>query len=115
MPPLNLPLALNARGPDVRALHTDLRKIGLPVPAPEFDQQLFGPGTQDAILRFQTKLNLRPTGVLDDATRAALATAAGGVDGQKNRVEGRILFDHGAPADGLVVRAYTRGFGGDDK
>lgn len=30
------------------------------------------------------------------------------------RVEGRIFFDHGLPADAVTVRLYHRGFGGDD-
>src|SRR5436190_24358431 len=28
-----------------------------------------------------------------------------------HRVEGRILFDHGLPADGIAVRLYHRGYG----
>jgi hypothetical protein len=108
-----LPLALNSRGADVQSLHADLRKIGLNVPPRELDVGLYGPGTQETILHFQAKMRLPPTGIFDDATRAALAVAAGGVDGQSARVEGRILFDHGAPADGITVRVYNRGFGAD--
>jgi hypothetical protein len=111
----SLPLALNSRGADVQSLHADLRKIGLNVPPRELDVGLYGPGTQETILQFQAKTRLPPTGVFDDATRAALAVAAGGVEGQNARVEGRILFDHGAPADGIFVRVYNRGFGGTDK
>ncbi len=32
----------------------------------------------------------------------------------KRRVEGRVVFDHGAPAEGLTLRLYRLGFGGPD-
>src|SRR5262245_26627250 len=31
-----------------------------------------------------------------------------------NTVQGSIFFQHGLPANGIAVRAYTRGFGGAD-
>jgi len=59
------------RGEDVRLLHTELRKLGFRIPAQEYTQRNFGPVTQSAVRAFQTRHNLSPTGVVDEATAGA--------------------------------------------
>ncbi|MBK9316766.1 MAG: peptidoglycan-binding protein [Acidobacteria bacterium] len=36
-------------------------------------------------------------------------------DGDLSRVEGRIFFDHGLPANGVSLRLYSKGFGGAER
>jgi hypothetical protein len=110
--PTTAPLGLNARGPDVKSLQASLGKLGYKIPQHEIDDQLFGSGTQGALLKLQRKRRLRATGILDDATRGALDKAVADAETPQYRVEGRIFADYGAPAGGLLIRAYHRGFGG---
>ena len=119
-----IPLSLNAIGTQVEELHKDLVKLGYIIPDHELDsnilgagtrQALFGVGTQQALISFQTKYNLRPTGILDKRTIPILARAVTAAESEENRIEGQILFDNGLPAVGISVRVYTHRFGGEDK
>ncbi len=112
MPNSNLPLMLNARGADVVYLHVSLSKLGYTIPKHELDEQVFGVGTRDALLQLQARYRLSRTGVFDDATRTALEGAVAGAEIVEHRVEGRIFFDYGVPARGIVVRLYNQSFGG---
>jgi hypothetical protein len=71
----SLPLALDSRGVEVKDLQSSLAKIGYILPNNELDEQAFGIGTQDALLKLQAKYGLSRTGILNDATKAALVTA----------------------------------------
>jgi peptidoglycan hydrolase-like protein with peptidoglycan-binding domain len=55
-------LKLDQRGDDVRALHTETELIGIAVPDAERQQGHFGPGTRDAVTRFQRRTGCRPPG-----------------------------------------------------
>lgn len=105
-------LAINARGPDVAVVHAGLTKIGLAIPKPELDNQTFGTGTREMLSYFQASRGLPGTGIVDDLTRAALTIATSQADVGTQRVEGRLVFDHGAAAKNVTLRLYTRGFGG---
>ena len=107
-------LSLNSRGEDVRALQQALLKAGFALPEQERQEQLFGVGTREAVLTLQARYGLRNTGVFDEATRHALSNALNMASDRKYRVEGRILFDHGLPADGVPIRLYHRRFGDAD-
>lgn len=114
MPDAIRPLRINARGPEVKELHASLAKLGFKIPQHELDEQLFGAGTQAALLKFQRKGRLPATGVVDDATKAVLEKAVADADAPQYRVEGQVFFDYGLPAGGVVVRAYHCGFGGSE-
>lgn len=108
----SLILKLNSRGIDVKKTQSNLIRLGLIIPKQELDDQTFGKGTQDALLAIQKDYRLPRTGALDDVTKAALAVATVGAEGNHPRVEGRIFFENGLPADGITLRLYNQGFGG---
>jgi hypothetical protein len=112
MPDPNISISLNARGTEVKNLHNSLSKLGYTVPKFELDSQVFGVGTQDALLQLQTKYKVPLTGTFDDATKAALAKAVADAETDQYSVEGRIVFAYGLPAAGITLRIYSRGFGG---
>jgi DNA-binding transcriptional regulator YdaS (Cro superfamily) len=66
--------------------------------------------TKDATL-WSTGAGETPVVIEVPLAVAALADAGAPADGLR-RVEGRIVFDYGLPANGLTVRLYGRGFGG---
>jgi hypothetical protein len=103
-----MPLTLNAIGAEVEALHRDLAKISISVPAFEAEKQVFGVGTRAALMSLQRHYGLNPTGEFDDGTRSALAGAVTVVESRLNRVEGRILLENGAVGAGLALRLYRR-------
>src|SRR5262245_10544120 len=105
-------IELNSRGDAVKNLQTALEKLGYVVPKSDLDQQLFGVGTRDAVLKLQVKYHLKQTGVFDDVTAGALARAVGEADTPLNRVEGRIVFEYGLAASTIPMRLYARAFGG---
>jgi peptidoglycan hydrolase-like protein with peptidoglycan-binding domain len=103
--------ALTSQGPAVKDLQANLTKVGLIVPAAEASQSVFGAGTRDAVLQFQSQYKLPATGVIDDVTKATLAGVAAAAADQST-VSGRIAMDYGLPANGVTVRLYSLGFGG---
>lgn len=105
-------LQLNDRGTVAKDLQNKLVRLGFTIPQNEQDEQVFGVGTRDALLQFQTKHQLPQTGVLDELTQVALNRAIAELDVPTHRVEGRIILEHGLPADAVAVRLYNRGFGG---
>jgi hypothetical protein len=67
--PVDGALRYGARGYEVEALQTRLAELGYPVG--QVDGK-FGTNTRNQVLAFQADRNLPTTGVVDDATRAAL-------------------------------------------
>jgi hypothetical protein len=103
-------LKLDQRGDDVRALHSELQLLGIAVPEGERQQGLFGPGTREAIVRFQTEQGLPATGIVDAATAAALETA---VADTAYTVSGFVMSPDRAGVGGLRVRVVDRNVGED--
>ncbi|MBD2254377.1 neuraminidase-like domain-containing protein [Nostoc parmelioides] len=108
-------LTLNDRGSEVKELQAGLTKIKLTIPENELSEQVFGVGTRDALLQLQANYKLERTGMFDDASKVALERAIAALDVPTHRVEGRILFEHGLPADGVTLKLYNRGFGGKEE
>ena len=106
------PPFLNSRGPEVRALQVALERLGFGIPREESEGERFGSGTQAAVAGLQAHYRLVPTGVVDDITQAAVTNAVMAAEQGPTRVEGRIVLENGAPADGVPVRLYDRRFGG---
>ncbi len=69
----SFPLALNDRGAQVAELQSNLVRLGYIIPEHEQDEQVFGVGTQEALLRLQAKYSLRRTGAFDDRTKPVLS------------------------------------------
>lgn len=107
-------LTLNDRGAEVKALQASLNQLNLAIPENELNEQVFGVGTRDALTQLQANYKLDRTGIFDDASKVALERAIAALNVPTHRVEGRILFDHGLPADGVTLKLYNRGFGGKD-
>src|ERR1700741_389017 len=68
-----LNLAAGMYGPEVREVQQQLQLQGYDVSSSEIERSFFGPATRAALLRWQQQHGLPPTGVLDKATRTALA------------------------------------------
>ncbi len=65
-------LSVGAFGDEVRNVHEKLRQHGFDLPAAEVERQFFGPETRDAITQFQREHGIKVTGLMDEATDAAL-------------------------------------------
>jgi len=72
-PQIDLPLTLDASGPEVVDLHARLSMVGYQVKT--LQPNLFGPETSDAVLVFQRGRGLDETGVVDAETWASLVDA----------------------------------------
>jgi peptidoglycan hydrolase-like protein with peptidoglycan-binding domain len=69
----NRDLSLNQQGQDVVLLHNHLIALGFTIATTELLNELFGPTTRQAVMRFQQMERLAPTGVVDAATARAIA------------------------------------------
>jgi peptidoglycan hydrolase-like protein with peptidoglycan-binding domain len=98
-------LKLDQRGDDVRALHTETELLGIAVPDAERQQGHFGPGTRDAVTRFQTAHGLPATGIVDAATVAAIDAV---VADTVYVVSGTASSPDRAGVNGLRVRMIDR-------
>jgi peptidoglycan hydrolase-like protein with peptidoglycan-binding domain len=105
-------LALHAQGVEVAALHERLNKLGYAVPSYETEKQVFGIGTQNALLKFQARYDLSRTGKVDASSYVAMVQAVVAQESGQTRMEGRIVLDSGMPAENLTVRLYQKGLGG---
>lgn len=103
-------LTLSTHGAQVNELHSQLVNLGFALPENETAASIFGVGTRDALLQLQAKHNLSSTGILDDATRNAIAIEVGTL-AQPRRVEGRIFLDNGLPGSKVKLRIVNKGFG----
>jgi peptidoglycan hydrolase-like protein with peptidoglycan-binding domain len=65
-------LSVGATGSDVSDLQKELAQVGLSVPPGEQQASSFGPGTNNAVVQFQTTHGLPGTGIVDAATATAL-------------------------------------------
>jgi hypothetical protein len=70
-----LQLAVGAFGEEVKDLHRNLAKHGLAIPSSEVTRAFFGPGTRDAVMRWQRTHGLPSTGIINERTNATLETA----------------------------------------
>ena len=104
-------LEADLRGDDVSLLLGDLERIGLAVPATERQQSLFGPGTREAVLRFQREHGLEPTGVVDAETARAIAVAVNAT--AAFTVSGTVTSPDRPGLAGLAVRVVDRNVGQD--
>ena len=105
-------LTLNSYGDPVAALQTALDRLGYSIANEEVKEKHFGTSTQSALLDFQHKHGLHPSGVYDEATQALVAKAIAVLEANQRLVEGRIFLDNGLPASGFTLRLYHIGFGG---
>jgi hypothetical protein len=106
-----LPVSLNARGAEVKELHSWLSRLGSWVPKVELAEGIFGTGTREALIAVQKVLSVPITGILDELTQAALGKAVIDTKVPEQHVQGRIVFDRGDAAVELPLRVYDRGFG----
>ncbi len=61
-------LSLNRQGQEVVLLHNHLIALGFTIATTEILNELYGPTTQQAVIRFQQSEGFPPTGVVDAAT-----------------------------------------------
>jgi len=113
LPSLILPL--NDRGAEVQALHAQFAKLGYAIPRYEQQHQIFGVGTRDVLRKFQAQSDLLRTGMLDEKSRVALTRAVTTIEAGQPRIEGRLFFDHGMPAEKLTIRLYDKKLWGKEK
>jgi Putative peptidoglycan binding domain len=65
-------LSVGDSGSKVARVHEKLKTAGITVPGDEIRRMLFGPATRDAVLKYQAKHGLAPTGILDGPTTESL-------------------------------------------
>src|ERR1700737_1756231 len=77
----NPSITVGAIGEEVTELHRKLLGRGFSIPNSEVERTFFGPATREALREFQRKQGLKITGMLDEATNAAIeeALAKGGI------------------------------------
>jgi hypothetical protein len=104
-------LKLNDKGLDVELLHTQLERIGRPVPSREKLGDVFGQGTRDAVVAFQKEHGLEPTGIVDSKTAGAIGAAA--EESMIYVVRGTVTSPDSAAIGGLGVEIVDKNVGGD--
>ena len=112
MTTITFPLKLQMKGPKVADLHAALQSLGYVIADAEKSTRRFGATTRQALLDFQSKHGLAPSGEVDELAAAHLnqALASLGIvdDENKWRVHGRITYRDGQPAAHMQVRVYDR-------
>ena len=68
----NSNLSLNQQGSDVALLQSRLITIGYTIATPEILSEIFGQSTYQAVLQFQQREGLHPSGIVDPQTAQAL-------------------------------------------
>src|SRR5262245_59656084 len=68
-------LCVGAFGDAVVELQHRLRDNRFDVPEAERARRFFGPGTREAVRKFQAQHRLKPTGIVDERTAAGLGMA----------------------------------------
>ncbi len=109
---MNLPgrtLSLGTIGNDVETLHHSLRQLGYSIDEDEVDKRRYDTSTLRAVMAFQKARHLVMTGIVDDATAAAmhreLELAA---KGEAYIVRGTVRNPNGKPVVGAEVRVFDR-------
>ena len=101
------------QGPIVAELHQRLRLAGQKIDPDEENASRYGPSTENAVRAMQERFGMEATGRPDAALVARLEDFCDASPiATRNTISGRILFEYGLPASNIVVRAYSRGFGG---
>jgi peptidoglycan hydrolase-like protein with peptidoglycan-binding domain len=95
-------LKLEMCGEDVALLHQELQKLGFTIPEHERIQSCFGEGTFAAVKDFQTKHQIKVTGVVDAQTATAINQAVDALE--QYVVVGKVTNkqDGSAYTDGVV-------------
>jgi hypothetical protein len=102
-------LIRDMQGDDVALLHRELRQLGAEIPDEERERSFFGAGTFLAVVEFQRKDGLEPTGRVDAVTAEAINQAVAELpDDEPYIVRGIIRDARGKPVVGAVVRAFDR-------
>lgn len=104
-------LSLQMQGEDVQLLHAELHQLGYKIPTEETKRAFFGEGTLQAVLDFQRKRGLQPTGVVDERTAHAInvAVEAHRPVPEQFVVSGQVRHKDETPLAGLTVRAIDIG------
>ncbi len=98
-------LTVDLQGRDVALLQRELRDLGLTIPDDELGRQFFGEATVRAVSDFQRGHQLKPTGVVDEATAAAINAALRDLP---RVVRGRVRRADGSVLAGASVRAFDK-------
>jgi hypothetical protein len=109
---ISFPLKLQMKGTKVGDLHTALQLLGYVIADAEKSAKRFGATTRQALLDFESKYDLTPSGEVDEPTAVGLnqALASLGVldDETMWLVHGRITYRDDQPATHVQVRVYDR-------
>ncbi|MEI6268261.1 MAG: neuraminidase-like domain-containing protein [Methylococcaceae bacterium] len=109
---ITFPLKLQMKGSKVGDLHAALQSLGYLLADAEKSAKRFGATTRQALLDFQSKHGLTPSGEVDEPTAASLNQALASLgaldDVTKWLVHGHITYRSGQPAAYVQVRVYDR-------
>lgn len=111
MPQIVFSLKLQMKRAAVSDLHEVLISLGYQIAEAEKSDKRFGASTRHAVLDFQQKHGLKPSGEVDELTVALLSQ---GTDVPQFVVHGVIRNQDGAPRPGLTIKAFGRNVGADD-
>ena len=100
------PIRPDDQGPAVANLHDALDALGWAVNGPDRDQFRLGRATQKALLAFQQREKLEPSGEVDGATATRLNQRLDEAGRLSYRVSGRVLDPRQRPQPGQRVAAY---------
>jgi peptidoglycan hydrolase-like protein with peptidoglycan-binding domain len=103
-------LSVGVTGSDVSDLQRELAQVGLAVPAGEQQASSFGPGTNSAVVQFQTTHGLQATGIVDAATSAALTAIIAITD---YTASGLVSSPTSVSVGGLNIELVDKNVGGD--
>ncbi len=102
-------LSVRMRGEDVALLHGALGQLKFTIPNDELQKKFFGKATQKAVLDFQKKHGLEPTGLVDEETAKLIVRELEEQSPERDfEVKGTVRHPNGRPFVGGLVRAFDK-------
>lgn len=112
------PLRLNMQRDTVGELHRALAAVDITVDEDDLARTRFGRSTRDAVMEFQRRLRLPPTGEVDVRTARELSrraqAASEATEGPVFRVRGTVRDERDRPIGRRTVRLYEQTLAGED-
>lgn len=109
MNPKGRKLSVRMRGEDVALLQKELGQLKFTIPNDEVQKKFFGTATHKAVLDFQRKHGLEPTGLVDAGTAGIIKRELEEQSPERDcEVKGTVLHPNGKPLVSGLVRAVRR-------
>lgn len=102
------PQSMNMEGPEIKVLQEFLLSLQYELDESEVTQSYFGKSTEFAVIHFQQKIGITPTGMVDELTAKEMNEIINSAGGRKLKVKGRVLNRLGEGVSSFTVKLYKK-------